>query len=193
MSHAKNVPIPSELNEQDEYYTPCYAVFPIAKHLTNFKRIWCPFDTVQSNFVKVLQRRGHEVVHSHISEGVDFFSADVPEGIDAIVSNPPYSKKTEVLRRLFEIGKPFAMLLGCLGIFEASRFRMFAQHGVEIMVFDKRISYLTSFDGTGGKAQPPFSSWYICKGILPQQIVFENLRRTDDNNPEEITQGDLFK
>lgn len=30
---------------------------------------------------------------------------------DYIISNPPYSLKGEVLKQLYEIGKPFAMLV----------------------------------------------------------------------------------
>ena len=55
-------------NKNDEYYTPAYAVRPILKYLKPNAKIWCPFDTADSEFVKVLTEAGHEVVHSHISE-----------------------------------------------------------------------------------------------------------------------------
>ena len=57
---------------------------------------------------------------------------EVPE-CDYIISNPPYSAKTEVLQRLFEIRKPFAMLVGVVGLFESQkRFEMFKNNKFEI-------------------------------------------------------------
>ena len=42
----------------DEFFTPEYAVKPILKYLERDKIIWCPFDTEESNFVKMLKERG---------------------------------------------------------------------------------------------------------------------------------------
>ena len=89
--------------KNDEYYTPTYAIVPLLPYLKRFKTIWCPFDTAQSNFVDVLQNDGHEVIYTHISNGEDFFQINLE--CDAIVSNPPYSLKNEVLEKLFAIGK----------------------------------------------------------------------------------------
>lgn len=53
---------------------------------------------------------------------------------DYIISNPPYSLKGDVIDRLFEIGKPFAMLVGVVGLFESQhRFNLFKSHEFEIM------------------------------------------------------------
>lgn len=91
--------------------------------------VWCPFDTAESEFVKVLSGHGFHVIYGHIHTGQDFFTADVPD-CDYIVSNPPYSLKGQVIRRLYEIGRPFAMLLNFQGIFDSKeRFRMFMKTG----------------------------------------------------------------
>lgn len=77
----------------DSFYTPPYAIKPIQKYLDEnpkFRKIWCPFDTEESNFVKMLSQN-HEVLYSHIDMGMDFFKMNPPENCDAIVSNPPYS------------------------------------------------------------------------------------------------------
>jgi hypothetical protein len=52
----------------DEFYTPKYAVKPIIKYLRmkKFNTVWCPFDTRDSWFVKLLKREGLNVVYSHI-------------------------------------------------------------------------------------------------------------------------------
>jgi hypothetical protein len=97
---------------------------------------------------------------------------------DYIISNPPYSLKFEVFKKLFEIGKPFAMLVGVVGLFESTkRFNLFKENKFEIMYFDKRISYFKSYTDQKTSLNPPFSSVYICKDLLPKQIVFEALAK----------------
>lgn len=108
-------------NPNDEFYTPQYAIKPLIKYLKPNNTIWCPFDTEESNFVKVLAEAGHFIVCSHINEGVDFFKTDVPKNINYIISNPPYSKKFEVFERLFTLNVPFAMLVGVVGLFESQK------------------------------------------------------------------------
>lgn len=170
-------------SHNDEFYTPRYAIEPIIKYLREkgYKRIWCPFDTEDSLFVKVLSEKGFEVVHSHIADGEDFFT--ISKDCDAIISNPPYSLKTEVLERLFHLGKPFAMLVGVVGLFEsARRFSMFHDNEFEIMYFNKRISYFKSYSDPTPSLNPPFSSVYVCKDILPKQIVFEVIDKNNQPN-----------
>ncbi len=42
----------------DEFYTPDYAVAPIMKYIPKEAKIWCPFDTEDSLFVKNFNRGG---------------------------------------------------------------------------------------------------------------------------------------
>lgn len=166
------------INPNDEFYTPNYAIEPILKYIKPSSNIWCPFDTQESNFVKLLIKAGHNVHWTHIDAGMDFFTQDTPTGIDYIISNPPYSIKFEVFKRLFEIGKPFAMLVGVVGLFESSkRFNLFKENDFEIMYFDKRISYFKSYSDQKPSLNPPFSSVYICSGILRDKITFESIKK----------------
>lgn len=162
-------------NKNDEYYTPDYAIEPILEYLKPNSIVWCPFDMEESNYVKLLKKQGHRVINTHIGIGFDFLTCKVPE-CDYIISNPPYSLKYEVFTRLFEINKPFAMLVGIVGLFESKkRFTMFADNDFEIMYFDKRISYFKSYDDQKPSLNPPFSSVYLCSNLLPKQIVFKNI------------------
>lgn len=113
--------IQGDVNPNDEFYTPYYAIEPLLKYLKPNSKILCPFDTEESLYVKVLKANGHYVQCEHIKDGKDFFerSQDSFEFYDYVISNPPYSKKTEVLEKLFYAGVPFAMLLGVVGIFES--------------------------------------------------------------------------
>ena len=163
------------LNQNDEFYTPRYAIKPLLKYLEQYNTIWCPFDTEESLFVKELKKVGHRVIYTHILNGKDFFKYE-PENYDCIVSNPPYSLKSEVFERLFELKKPFAMLVGVVGIFESQkRFNMFKNNNFEIMYFNKRISYFRNYNDEKPMLNPPFSSVYITSEILPKQIVFEEI------------------
>lgn len=167
-----------EINPNDEFYTPSYAIIPLLKYLKPKSTVWCPFDTTESNFVKLLLAQGHNVLNTHIENGFDFFKMETPQ-CDYIISNPPYSLKFEVFKKLFEIGKPFAMLVGVVGLFEsAKRFNLFKENKFEIMYFDKRISYFKSYADQKPSLNPPFSSVYVCSGILPNQIIFEVITKT---------------
>lgn len=163
----------------DEFYTPDYAVTPLEKYLVAPLgiTIWCPFDTDESLFVRRFMELGYNVIATHIANGEDFFEIDIPD-CDYIISNPPYSRKGEVLQKLFEIGKPFVMLVGVVGLFESQkRFEMFKNNEFEIMYMNKRIAYFKNYSEQKPSLNPPFSSVYICKDILPKTIVFEEVNK----------------
>ncbi len=161
----------------NEYYTPPYAIKPIIKYLKPHSTIWCPFDTEESNYVKMLREAGNDVIATHIDSGGDFFKIEPPK-CDYIISNPPFSLKQKVFRRLFEIGTPFAMLVGVVGLFESqTRFEMFRDNEFELMYFNKRISFFKDYADQKPSFNPPFSSVYVCHHVLPKQIVFEEIRR----------------
>lgn len=157
-------------NKDDEYYTPAYAVYPIIEKLKPKSTVWCPFDTEKSNFVKVLKANGFNVIRSHIFDGQDFFCQEVPE-CDYIISNPPYSVKGKVFNKLYEIGKPFAMLINLQGIFDhKKRFELFKNNKVEMLWLSPRVNYIK---GDGSKLSGvPFQSGYLCSGICENQLEF---------------------
>lgn len=166
-------------SKNDEYYTPAYAIEPLLPFLKPQSSIWCPFDTEESLFVSMLLDQGHEVINSHINQGQDFFEFFPDKEIDYIVSNPPYSLKTEILTRLFELKIPFAMLLSSPGIFESQkRFNLFKDNDFELMYFNRRVSYLKSYEDTETTKNPPFSSVYVCSGVLSEKIVFSEIDRS---------------
>ena len=164
-------------SQNDEFYTPLYAVKSIFKYIEPNSKIWCPFDTEESYFVKYGESQGHRIVHTHLKDGKDFFKMNPREGtFDYVISNPPYSLKTEVFERLFELDIPFAMLVGVVGLFESQkRFEMFRDNDFEIMYFNKRISFLKDYADDKPALNPPFSTVYLTHNILPQKIIFEQI------------------
>ena len=166
-------------SKNDEFYTPDYAITPLLKYLPAPPEItiWCPFDTEESLFVKRFRRCGYNVIATHIVNGQDFFDMEPPK-CDYIISNPPYSVKGAVFERLFKLGKPFAMLVGVVGLFESQkRFDMFKNNDFEIMYMNKRVSYFKDYAEQKPSLNPPFSSVYVCKGMLPKRIVFEEIQK----------------
>ena len=165
----------------DEFYTPKYAITPIIKYLKQkkYNNIWCPFDTEDSLFVKILKDEGFKVINTHIEQGDegDFFKIN-PHGYDCIVSNPPYSLKNEVFERLFKLNKPFMMLVGVVGLFESQRrFELFKNNSWEILYFNKRIDFFKDFDEIKPSKNPPFSTVYVTKDVLPEKICFDYLNK----------------
>ena len=163
--------------DKDEYETPAYAVFPILKYLKAGSKIWCPFDREPSNFTKVLRINNFQVVCTHIKYNEDFLK--IIKDCDYIISNPPYSKLSEILERLFKLNQKFAMLIPINRIFDSrERFRLFSTNSFELLIFDKRINYLNRLtDKLFHQSASPFLSVYVCHNILPQKIIFEKLDR----------------
>ena len=161
--------------ESDEYYTPAYAVEPLLKYLPKGQTIWCPFDKEESQFVKVLSVAGYKVIHSHINEGKDFFSYEPEESYDYIISNPPFSCKDEVLKRLYELNKPYAMLLPLPTLQGQKRFPYIKD--CEALIFDKRVQYFKDIEQTEVSKSASFGSIYICRNFLPNSLIFEELNR----------------
>ena len=164
-------------NEKDEYYTPAILVEPILKYVKENTIIWCPFDTENSEFVIALKDKGHKVIYSHIWQGQDFFEYE-PENYDCIISNPPFTRKLEVLERLYELDKPFAMILGLpiLNYQEVGDF--FLDKDLQLLIIDKKVS----FDGDTAS----FNNSYFCHKFLPKDIIFEHL---ENNNSKKYFVG----
>ena len=67
--------------ENNELYTPFYAVDPIIKYLPKGKVIWCPFDEQWSAFYVRLRELGYKVIRSSLSDGKDFLHMNLKNGI----------------------------------------------------------------------------------------------------------------
>ena len=158
----------------DEYYTKENSVDMIVPYIERkgFQAIWCPFDTEESSFVKVFSERGYTVNYGHIDTGQDFFDYSSPQG-DVLVSNPPFSKRDAILKRLYEWDLPFALILNFNGLFDSKRrLDIFQGHRVEMLVPRGRMKFLHR--DVADLDSPNFQSIYVCNHLLDKQIVFDN-------------------
>lgn len=162
----------------DEVFTPKYAVYPIIKYIKNkFTNpvVWCPFDKDDSNFVKCLKKNGCEVIATHIDNEQNFFFYEPKEHYDCIVSNPPFSIKDDIFKRLYELNKPYAMLVPLPTLQGEKRFKYLK--GAQALVFDKRVQYIKNWDEQIIEKNPPFASMYLCKDMLSDSLILEELSR----------------
>lgn len=157
----------------DEVYTPAYAVKPIIKYIKPADVIWCPFDMEDSEYVKLIRENGNKVIATHIDTGHNFFEYEPEEHYDIIISNPPFSIKDGIIKRLYELNKPYAMLLPVPSLQGQKRFPYMKD--CQALIFDKRINYYTDIAKKEVQKGVSFGSFYLCRTFLPKDLIFEEL------------------
>lgn len=164
----------NSFKEQDEYYTPKILVEAILPYLEKGKTIWCPFDTENSEFVLTLKENGFKVIYSHIVYGQDFFVYEPNEEYHYIISNPPFSRKLEVLERLYKLNKPFAMVLPLTMLNYQEVGTFFLDKELQLLIVDKKVSF------NGNTAS--FNNSYYCYKLLPKDLMFTHLKHNNSNS-----------
>ncbi len=154
----------------DECYTPRYVVKELLPYLPKDKVIWCPFDTEESEFVKVLSEEGLKVVNSHISYGQDFYTYE-PNHWDIIVSNPPFTNKRKIFERALSFNKPFALLMSNTWLNDSAPKVLFKEKDLQLLMFRNRIKFLNN--GIINN-KITFSSSFFCWNLLPKQIIISD-------------------
>jgi hypothetical protein len=160
--------------KSDETYTPAIAVEPLLEYIEPSKIIWCPFDIEgQSKYLEVFKNAGIKTIASHIDTGQNFFEYEPDEPYDYIISNPPFSIKDMILKRLDELGKPYAMLLPLPTLQGQKRFQYLKD--CQALIFNKRINYYRDKEMKNVQPGVSFASIYICKDFLPEKLIFKEL------------------
>jgi hypothetical protein len=154
--------------KHDDYMTPKHAWEDIKKYLPVDKVIWESFygDGKSGSFLKEL---GFQVIH----EEIDFFKNN--KG-DIIVSNPPFTMKKQVFKRLVELGKPFVMIMPSSTINTQYVRDLFSKskEPLQIIIPRKRIQFTKIKDGKAVETDScNFDCFYFCwKMGLPNDIVW---------------------
>ncbi len=158
--------------EDDELYTPSYAIKPLIKYLPKNSVIWECAERIgeEGNITKELRNEGFKVITTSIHNGEDFLTCEVPNGVNCIITNPPFSLKDDFIKRCYYLNLPWALLLPIGALQSIERAKMFKKHGVDLLVFDKRIKFIN-----GGNS-PSFATAWFTNKLLNSGIVFEELK-----------------
>ena len=153
--------------KHDDYMTPKGAWEDIKHIIPKDKVIWEAFygDGASGTFLKEM---GFNVIH----EPVDFFENDLG---DLIVSNPPFSKSKEIMKRLIITDKPFILIFPSSKI-NTQYFREWKDKGLQIIIPKKRIHFTKKINGEIPKDWRNacyFDCFYYCyKMNLTSDIVW---------------------
>lgn len=155
--------------KHDDYMTPKYAWENIKEFIPKDKVIWEAF---YGNGLsgKYLEELGFQVIHKEI----DFFENNLG---DIIVTNPPFSKVKEILKRLLILDKPFILIMPSSKI-NTSYMRDWKDKGLQIIIPKKRIHFEKLINGKkpdGWKNACNFDCFYYCyKMNLSSDIIWLN-------------------
>lgn len=148
---------------KDKCQTPPYAMSPILPYLQDFETIWEPASGHGLMVKWLMQGTDAKIIDSDIAMGKDFFLWQ-PEVWDCLVTNPPFSLKFKWLKRCYDLGKPFALLMPSDALFAQKAQTLFNEHFIETILMTPRIDYKMPNVGWDSHAQ--FSTAWFTYGIL---------------------------
>jgi hypothetical protein len=161
-----------------EAYTPKYAVDIILPYISKDKVIWAPFSRNEHNYANYLRELGYTVFNTHYNPetggGDDFLTYEPEFHFDIILDNPPFKRKTKYVERAISFNKPFALFLPLACFLDNGIPNLFIKNNIELQLLipDKR----TEFENQPQKGIS-FKTAYICRDILPKQIIFTKLNK----------------
>lgn len=157
----------------DIWQSPYGILEPVYKYIKKYKTIWEPCSLPDGSITRYLREKKHKVKTSDILEGPEYdYNTYLPKGkIDLIVSNPPFSKKVEFLKRLFEIGIPFVVVLP-VRVLETNACKgFFNQYGhVTIFIPWEKINYVKPEEETG---KCFFHSCFVMYKMSKETLIIE--------------------
>ena len=149
----------------DEFGTPKKAIKPLIPYLNKRWTIWeCAWG--KGTLANHLKEKGFNIV----GDNRDFINGLEIDKIDCIITNPPYSKKEEFLKRAYEINKPFAFLMPITALEGKKRGSMYKKYGIQLIIPNKRFNFETpSGKGSGSWFA---TAWFCYKLNLPRDLNF---------------------
>lgn len=158
----------------DDFMTPPEAIDPLLQFIPMHAKVWEPACGT-GNLVRAFHAADRMCHGTDINTGHDFRTYQ-PEEFDYIVTNPPFSLKGEFLERAYSIGKPFAFLLPLTTFEGLKRQALFRAHGVEVILFDRRINFETP-SGRGSSSW--FATAWFTHGLnIGRDLTFTKLRKS---------------
>ena len=124
------------------------------------------------NISKVLEAHGYEVVSTDLYDrgygtpGIDFLqTTEVPDGVTAIITNPPYSQSDEFIKHALDIlpyGGCYAALLNISYLAGKKRYKEIYSNGYlkRIYIFSGRINCYKNNEPSG-HSSPVNYAWFV--------------------------------
>lgn len=81
--------------------------------------------------------------------------------------------KDDILKRLYELNKPYMMLLPIPTLQGQKRYKYIKD--CQALIFDKRINFFKNKQTKEILKGVSFGSFYLCRKILPKDLIFEEL------------------
>jgi hypothetical protein len=154
--------------KNDDWETPIEYWEILTPFISPDKTIYDPF-YMNGNARRKWNHLGYGCIH----KDEDFFQVEKPVGNILIVSNPPYSRRNEVLKRLFEWNKPFIMLMPITTLCYIKTQKILKDYKIQVIIPN---IYKGFIDKKGNPTKcPPFYLCYICyKMNLEKDIIHLN-------------------
>lgn len=134
---------PTEVQGRDRFETPAYAtklLLPFIPYKVD--SIWeCAAGS--GRIARVLEEAGYVVLQTDLLMGAeyDFLTMGLPAGMDALITNPPYSLKEKFFLRALDLKIPFAFLIPA--DYSGWVIRALKDHGAQKVIPTRRIDYYT--------------------------------------------------
>lgn len=151
----------------DEYYTRQEDADIIVGNIIDLPlKVWLPFNDRNSVWVGTLKKRGFDVV---VTDG-DFFATEPPDGVQCIISNPPFSLKREVMERIKDLNLRFVLILP----FQWLNDGIPMEYGHQIMLFRQRMVFNTP---QGCLNKPRANCFVLSDGLLKSTLTFVDKKK----------------
>lgn len=151
---------PGSINGDEFYTLPGVARQIVSNLVEQPLTAWLPFNDTHSAWQPALEEYGY----TGIATDGDFFTTDPPKECNCIISNPPFSRKNEVMERTKRLGLPFVYILPFTWLNDSIPL----EYGHQLMLFRHRMH----FDRPGGvKSKPRANCFALSNCLLRQDLT----------------------
>lgn len=160
---------------EDFFETPESAILPIRPYIPAGVRVILECTYGKGAIGNVLERWGYEVLKYDLfpktedTIKADFLTAELPE-CDMLIFNPPFSLKSQFLKRACETGKPFLFICPITILETRTRVALFKEHELSVINLSNR----TNYEGKEGRKVWFHSLWVLKHPELKNRILYED-------------------
>ena len=150
-------------NGSDIYYTPKWVIEKVITLLPKPDKDFVIWECMcgEGHISKYLIEKGYNVISTDIKNGEEFnfLTYEPNQEYSIILTNPAFSIKNKVLKRCYELKKPFLLLLPIMALESKVRIEMFKKYGISYFQLDKRVNYI-KYNKNKTSSSPFYSMWF---------------------------------